>query len=157
MISACSMIGFEKSRELQRHLNELEELKRVFTLLRSEVQYTKAPFMEVFLKISKKTNGIFVEWLTWLAKKLTGREAGTLQEIWRKSIYEQLNRSTLRENELEELCMIGTSLGYLETLDLYLEQLDITIQKTREETTSKKKLYQSMGVMGGIFLVIILL
>ena len=68
-----------------------------------------------------------------------------------------MEKSRLTKQELAELKQIGNSLGYLETWDLYLEQLEITIRQTRKETASKQKLYRSMGVMGGLFLVIILL
>lgn len=157
IILACTAIGFEKSQEMLRHLKELEELKKVMTLIRSEMQYTKVPFAEIFQKISKKTEGIYADWLTELAAELEKRGKGTFQEMWRNTIKEKFQESTLSKKELDELCHIGASLGYLETIDLYLEQLDYTIQNTKEETTSKKKLYQSMGVMGGVFLVIILL
>lgn len=156
ILSASAAMGFEKSHELKRHLEELEELKRVFVLIRSELQYTKAPFSEVFLKLCSKTKGIFSLWLEELGVELEKREGGTLQEIWMQSIVNQLSNSTLRQEELEELYKVGEGLGYMETLDLYLEQLEITIQKTREEYKIKKKLFQSLGVLGGIFLVIVL-
>ena len=82
IIVACTAMGFEKSRELQRHLKELEELKRIFTLIQSELQYTKAAFAEVFFKISRKTDGKYKKWLRELAGDLEKREKGTFQEVW---------------------------------------------------------------------------
>ena len=157
IIVACTAMGFEKSRELQRHLKELEELKRIFTLIQSELQYTKAAFAEVFFKISRKTDGKYKKWLRELAGDLEKREKGPFQEVWEYEIAEHFKDSQLAKEELEDLRQVGKNLGYLETLDLYLEQLDLSIQKTREEIKSKKKLYQSMGIMAGIFLVIVLL
>lgn len=157
VIAVCTALGFEKSNDSQMHLNALEELKKVFTLLKSEVQYTKAPFAEVFLKISRKVDGVYQVWLSQLSKNLEKHEKGSLQEIWKVSIYENLKESRLKQEELEELCRVGNGLGYLETLELYLNQLDFSIEKTREELKNKKKLYQSMGIMCGIFLVIVLL
>jgi len=156
VIAVCTALGFEKSNDLQMHLNALEELRKIFVLLRSEVQYTKAPFAELFLKISKKVDGVYKEWLSKISKDLERHEKGTLQEVWEVSIYEYLRESRLTKEELEELCRVGNSLGYLETIELYIDQLDFSIEKTREELKSKKKLYQSMGIMCGIFLVIVL-
>lgn len=157
VIAVCTALGFEKSNELSMHLNALEELKKLFVLLRSEVQYTKAPFAELFLKISRKMDGVYREWLLRLSKDLEKHEKGTLQEVWKVSVYEYLEESRLTKEELEELCRVGNSLGYLETIELYINQLDFSIEKAREELKSKKKLYQSMGIMCGIFLVIVLL
>lgn len=54
-------------------------------------------------------------------------------------------------------------LGYLDlemqlsSIDLYLEQLEISIREAESSIGSKQKLYQSLGVAGGIFLVILLI
>lgn len=156
IIVACTLMGFEKSRELQLHLRELEELKKVFTLMKSELQYTRAPFAEVFLKLSRKTESMYCKWLTHLSNELEKRESGTFRDVWTASICGSLKESRLTKEELADLSRVGKNLGYPETLDLYLEQLDLSIQKTREELKNKKKLYQSMGIMAGVFLVIVL-
>ena len=55
VIAVCTALGFEKGRELHVHLNELEELKRLFLIIQSELKITKATLSEIFLKVSKKT------------------------------------------------------------------------------------------------------
>lgn len=157
VIAVCTALGFEKSKELQQHLKELEELKRLFTILHNELEYTKATLSEVFLKTSKKTEAPYKEWLTDLAKKLELRGMGTFLELWKKSIEIHFAETKLSRNEVEELEQVGLGIQYIDTLTLYLNQLDFSIQNTREELKSKKKLYQSMGIMCGIFLVIVLL
>lgn len=156
VIAVCTALGFEKGRELQLHLNSLEELKKLFVLLKNELQYTKAPFTEVFFKLSKKMNGEYKEWLLSVSQQLEKREKESLYEVWQVSVYEYLKGVKLTKEELEALCDIGRTLGYIDTLELYLTQLDFSIQNTREELKTKKKLYQSMGIMCGIFLVIVL-
>ena len=103
IITATTGIGFSKSKELQNHLNTLEELKKLFCLLRSELQYTHAPFVEVFSKISTKTSTPYKEWLSSLSQRLMNKTRGTFWEIWCLSITEDLQKSYLKEDELEEL------------------------------------------------------
>ena len=56
----------------------------------------------------------------------------------------------------------GEHLGYLDvdmqerTLKLYLEQLDLTIDYLRQNQREKCRLYTSLGIMGGMFLVIVM-
>lgn len=157
VIAVCTVLGFEKSRELQFHLKELEELKRLFTILHSELVYTKATLSEVFFKISKKTEEPYKCWLIDLAKKLEMCGTGTFSEVWKDSIKTHFEETRLKKNEVEELEQVGLGIQYADTLNLYLTQLDFSIETTREELKSKKKLYQSMGIMCGIFLVIVLL
>ena len=57
---------------------------------------------------------------------------------------------------------MGEVLGYLDlemqlsSIELYLEQLELCIRESQEAARTKQKLYQSLGVAGGIFLVILL-
>ena len=157
IIVACSGIGFSKSRELKKHLQELEEVKKLFYLLKSELQYTKAPFPEVFEKLSKKLDEPYSRWLKKLSIELHDRTNGTFEEIWYRSVEENLKISHLKEDELQDLKNIGKNLEYMKSLDMYIEQLEYKIANTRESNRSKRKLCQSMGIMGGIFLVILLL
>lgn len=157
VILACTGIGFARGHDLQIHLKELEELKRIFLWIRSEIQYNKIPFSEVFWKIENKTSGNFKLWLQTLADSLEKRDKHTFQELWESSITKCLKETLLSKEERKELKDIGTGLAYIETIEVYLEQLEIRIQRAREDTTSKQKIYQSMGVMSGIFLIILLL
>lgn len=157
IIGASSGIGFAKSNDLQSHLNEMEEIKKLFYLLRSELQYTRAPFAETFYKISSKTKSPYKEWLSNLSQRLSEKTRGSFWEIWCLSITENLKESQLKADELEELKNVGKNLEYIESLDLFIEQMEYRIKNTREVYRSKRKLCQSMGIMGGIFLVILLL
>ena len=157
IVTATTGIGFSKGHQMQCHLHELEELKKLFCLLRSELQYTHAPFAEVFSKISTKTSPTYRAWLSNLSKRLLNKTRGSFWEIWCLAVTEDLQETNLKEDELEELKNVGKNLEYIESLDLYIEQLEYKITNTREAYRSKRKLCQSMGNMGGIFLVILLL
>lgn len=157
ILVACSGIGFSASSELQGHLYELEELKKIFCLLKSELHYTRAPFSEVFEKIGNKAISPYREWLMMLSQRINSKTGSTFYEIWCVSIANDLKKSRLKVDELDELKSAGKSLEYLDSLDGYLEQLEYKIKNTREAYQSKRKLCQSMGVMGGIFLLILFL
>ena len=87
----------------------------------------------------------------------------TFGELWRDQIQKGLAGTKLKREDREQLGVLGESLGYLDlemqlsSIELYLEQLEIRIRDAQESLTGKQKLYQSLGVAGGIFLVILLL
>lgn len=157
IIIACTGIGICKSQDMQLHLAELEELKKIFCLLKGELQYTRAPFTEVFEKLAGKAAVPYKAWFISLSQKLNDKTRGSFHEIWCLSIAEDLQESRLKEDEIEDLKNVGKSLEYMESLDVYIEQMEYKIKNTREVYKSKRKLCQSMGVMGGIFLVILFL
>lgn len=157
ILAASTGLGFSKSSEMQAHLNELEELKKIFYLLKSELQYTRAPFAEVFEKIGRKTREPFQSWLFDLCTRLNEKRSSMFWDMWCNSIEENLKCSRLKEDELNELKNVGKNLEYIESLDLFIEQMEYRIKNTRESYRTKRKLCQSLGIMGGIFLVILLL
>jgi len=157
ILASCAGLGFSKSSEMQAHLNEMEELKKIFYLLKCELQYTRAPFSEVFEKIGRKTREPFQSWLLDLCTRLNEKRSGMFWDMWCSSIEDNLRNCRLEEDELEELKNVGKNLEYIESLDIFIEQMEYRIKNTREVYRSKRKLCQSMGIMGGIFLVILLL
>ncbi len=156
VIAACTMMGFEKSREMQQHLKELEELKKIFVMFRREISLSKKIFSELFRTVGRQTEGVYREWLNDIARELDTCTEGTFQKIWKTSIEKHFGEFKLSMKERENLQQVGVGLYYAETIDLYLAQLDFAIKDTREELGSKKKVYQTLGIMCGIFLVIVL-
>ena len=156
IIFASGGIGVTKGIELQKYLRELEQLKQIFWMLKREIQYTKA-------HIGRRMEGAQGEWLLYLARQIEEKAGATFFQLWTESIDQCLIKSQLKSKDREELKAIGMQMGYLDeqmqlgTIDLYLEQLSFVIEKAREELVMKKRLCNCLGVMGGIFLVIILI
>ena len=150
-------LGFEKAKELTKHRKELEELQRIFIMIQAELTYIKSPLGELFLKLQNKTEGKYQLWMRDISKELKRFQQHTFEEIWNISVENHFKESFLTKIELEELKQIGKNISHTEAIDLFLTQIELFIQHTREEEKSKKRLYQSMGVMAGIFLVIVLI
>lgn len=157
ILVSSSCMGYALGQEEKQSLKELEELERIFVLMKKELEYTKAPIAELLSKLARKTKGTYKPWLEELSRELEEKREQTFMEIWESSIKENLSTSKLGKEIKDELILVGNNLGYPENLELFLEKLEFVIRDTREETKSKKKLYQSVGVMGGIFLIILLL
>ena len=69
----------------------------------------------------------------------------------------------LKQGDIEKLKAAGENMGYLDeemqigTIDLYMEQLEREIQRLQKEFTAEKRLCHCLGVLGGIFLAVILI
>ena len=63
----------------------------------------------------------------------------------------------LTKEDWEQFFALGNNLGYLDltmqerTILLYLEQLDETIGFLKEHSRERRRLYMSLGVIGGLF------
>ncbi|MEF9915775.1 MAG: stage III sporulation protein AB [Lachnospiraceae bacterium] len=148
---------------MQKHMEELQNLKHIILMIRGEIKYTKAPLGEIFGHLSMKCQEPYKKWLHSLKLQLDKRSASSFVSVWNTSIDQNLSLSFLNKKDIGELKMLGNLMGCLDqemqlaTLDLYMEQLDRQLQKVREEIPSKKRLSNYLGVMGGIFIAIILM
>lgn len=84
-------------------------------------------------------------------------------EIWKEEIKVLEKNSALLAADIQNLTALGEQLGYADremqerTLMFYLEETDSAIAFLRKEAEDRKKLYRSLGVAAGLFLVVTLL
>ena len=102
-------------------------------------------------------------WLFSLFERLENRQGTSLAGIWEEETRTHLPVIGIPQDMLESLIRLGGELGTIDiemqvrTLDLYLEQMEQKMEDMRTEQKEKIRLYQCIGVTGGVFLAVILL
>lgn len=102
-------------------------------------------------------------WLLSLYERLENRQGTSLAGIWEEETRKYLAETGIPQDMTESLIRLGSELGTIDiemqvrTLDLYLEQMEQKMEDMRTEQKERIRLYQCVGVTGGIFLAIILL
>lgn len=163
IVAAGTGIGFLSGMDLQKYLAEIQCLGQIFLMLKSEITYTKAPLGEAFWNIGNRVPGNYGIWLQELSKRLEKKSGNTFLQLWKETIDVFLKDTRLKKSDLEKLKAMGMHMGYLDeemqlgTIGLYLEELNEEIKRTREELAMKRRLYNCLGVMGGIFLAVVLI
>lgn len=163
ILASATGIGISLSVDVKRYGMELRLLKQMVYMLRGEIKYTKTPLLEAFSSIAVRMPEPFSSFLREVAAEMEMMDGRSFGEIWREQIGRKLSDTRLKREDKEQLGALGESLGYLDlemqlsTIGLYLEQLEIRIQDAQESVGAKQKLYKSLGVAGGIFLIILLI
>ena len=121
------------------------------------------PLPEAFTHVSVRLPAPFGLFLSGIADELKKADGRTLSEIWKAEEQKYIKKLHLTRTDLEQLETLGEVLGYLDTemqlaaIRLYLEQLEQSLAEAQEQMGSRQRLYQSLGIAGGVFLVILLL
>ena len=158
VLFAAGGFGIWSAMQWRERLRLLEKLRQMIYFLKGEITYSHAP-------LGKREAGPLGQLFTAAAEGICRQEGESLQEIWRREVQVLSSpkiRLPLTEEDLEQLAGLGEHLGYLDvdmqerTLGLYLEQLDISIEYLRTNQREKCRLYTSLGIMGGMFLVIVM-
>ena len=115
--------------------------------------------------MGRRGGGLLGGFFEGVSRRILEQKGESLSEIWDSELkkMEEENRNlAFMQEDLAQLQSLGKHLGYLDVdmqermLLLSLEQTDLTISYLREHKREKCRLYASMGVMGGIFLVILM-
>ena len=85
-----------------------------------------------------------------------------LSQICRECAESALKKSCLTHGEKDAFFSFGEYLGYMDLemqmrqLSLYENNLEAEILKRKAEVSGKKKLYQGIGILGGLLLAVLL-
>lgn len=163
VICSSTAIGFYMSAMLRGRIKDLRELKKDIFILRGDIQYGNTPLPEAMEGIARRSDGVFERFFRTVSKQMNRLTGKPLSEIWEKAIKEILMDSYLTKLDKEHLIKLGDNLGYLDqqmqikTIDLYLEQMQLEIDQTTKTLKEKTRLYNTLGVLGGIFITIVLI
>lgn len=165
ILAAGPGLGWWMADRWKKRLEQLEELRRLIYSLKGEITYSQAPLGEAFERSGRRCQGPLGQMFLQVSREIGQRQGDSLDQIWKRQA-EQLVREhpdlPLNREDIDHLKGLGSQLGYLDiqmqerTLLLYLEQLDLAIGYLREHKKEKCRLYTSLGMMGGLFLVIVL-
>lgn len=163
VITSSAGMGLYFSAVLKSRIDELKELKKIVLLLRGNIRYTNTPLPEAMESISKRYEGSFNTFLHIVIEQLQNLSGATLSDIWRNAVEKGLKGFSLTKLDKESLLNFGSNLGYLDkdmqlgTIDLYIAQLEAEIEEATRTAKEKSYLYKSLGILGGIFISIIML
>ena len=163
IILACSGYGFSKGKEYKKHVDELGELRRIAMMFATETSYSKLPIAELAVRISKKVIEPYKSWLIGLSNSLQKEKQHTLMQVWQEETTYLLAKLSLSEEEEEELKHLGRQIGNYNiqmqetAFRWYASCLEERRDRLLKEVSEKQRLCNSLGLLAGIFLVIILI
>ena len=151
ILSATAGAGVVYGNELKRYLRNMVYLRYVFGLIRGEIEYTCAPLPEIFFGVSARVKEPYRRWL-----KKTAR-------VWNRCTDKYLEIPGLKQEHKILIKEPGTFLGSFEkdisdrAMEMYLNKMDLEIEKLRAELASKVKVGRCLGVMAGLFFIVLLI
>lgn len=163
IIVAGAGAGYMYGMELKRYYENIMYLRYVAGLILGEIKYTEAPLAEVFCSVASRIRQPYRAWLQGTAAAVEERDESELARIWNRCVDRYLKELGLKSEHSILVKEMGTFLGQLDmetferSMQMYLNRMDLETERLRENLASKRKIGNCLGLMGGIFLVVILL
>lgn len=162
VITASAGIGYMTGLDYQKYLEELRYLKMIMLQIKGEIGYTRGALFEVTGRTARRIREPYSSWLSNMSKVLEARSENSFSRIWTSCIETDLKQTRLKKEDIEDLKQMGVNLGYLDTsmqlgmLELYMERLELKIQQVQSDVASKRRVWNCLGVLFGMFVTIML-
>lgn len=163
VIASSTGMGFFFSSEMRCRIDDLKELRKLIGLLRGDIRYASTPLPEAISSIHRRHSGRFDNFFQYISIRLQELSGLTFSDIWKSATEKELSNTSLTKKDKLNLIHFGENLGYLDkdmqmnTLDLYLSQLEEEIVDLSKSVREKTYLYNSLGIMAGVFITIIMI
>lgn len=163
IITSSTAIGLYYSTLAKTRVEELKDLRKCMYILKGDIRYSATPLPEAIKTVAMKIESNLSPFFNKISDELNKLEGNTFSEIWERCVKAELNQSCLSIKDKMYLVHFGESMGYLDkdtqmsTIDLYISQLDTEIDELTITVKEKTRLYNLLGIMGGIFVTIIII
>ena len=161
ILTAAVGTGYSISRELSLREKNLRQYLMLIISLKGEIRYGNSSLAEAFQRAVPRLQGPFRELAEKLAKA-TANSAPIIEQLLCGKHSAEIKNMHVTAEEQKFICSLGNRMGYLDRetevrqLELYEEELKRHIEEIHTTIPSKKKIYRTLGIMGGFLMVILL-
>ena len=153
-------IGFSLVLEYTGRLRELTAVRQMIHYIVDAILYDGLPLAEAFFRCSMRIEGEYGAFLEKTAQQLETFCGEDPAWLWKSNAAMLSDRLKKKDWEKFADCMAQTGFsdpgGQVQVLRLYEEELSDQIIKLEKQKEEKCKLYQTIGIMAGVFICILL-
>ncbi len=158
IVSGTGIFGLLKSVKLHKRYKNLVKLEACFVAMANEISFSNDCIDVILLRVSQicEFNKIF--------SSVAGLSHDKpLSQRWKESIKNDAQELYLSKSDCEILCMLAGELGMtdregqLKNIEHIRNLLKQAVNEAYEEYARESKMLKGLGIMAGMFLVILLI
>ena len=161
ILTGAGGLGRYLIHNLNMHLKQLIECREIFTRMDTGREYLGLPYAQLLKRTAKGRTKVFAEMLEEVAAEMEKNREADARTLWEKAFDQKKSQLFLNNEETEILLALSACLlleeNHTKAAQIYFMQLEDKIVQAMEEKKEKQKLYSTVSVLLGLFLVIILL
>jgi len=163
VIAASSALGMYYSGLDSFRMQDLLSFKQALIIFASEIEFAVSPLPEAMTHVAKRVPQPVSQLFFDFASRLTKANGETAYRLWMESIKAHMPRSYLAPEDWDTLESFGKTLGYLDkpmqinTIRHTEAYIDGKVEALRASGDKNRRMYRSLGFVGGVLLVVILM
>lgn len=163
LLLGMSGYSFCLCRELRERLQCLREMKRMYEQFGSQVGYSMAALPELCKMTEAVMKSPFAEFLHDICEETEKNTGKAFPMIWEEQVEKHFIKSALKKEDKALLLEFSRSFGHADrelqrrAIENQLSVLEASLQKQEMQLAEREKLIMSLGTMGGMLLIILLI
>lgn len=147
--------------QVHNRIREIERFTRLFTVMQTQIEYTALPTADLLKGLCLSTEFKDFSFITSVYSLFQAGE--TLQNAWKQALSQYSLHSALRAEDitlLEAFCSVFGATdksGQSANCAYYASRLTGLSEELRKNEKKATRLYLSLGILGGLFITILLL
>jgi len=161
VIGASSLAGIYYGNLETYRMRDLQEIKKGLSILRSQVDYIRAPLHEAMQHISERLSIPASRIFEMMAELLVHERNSKVAHMWEAAIDQHGGALYLNEEDIDNIKAFGGILADIDSslqlanIDLLVNYIDGQVSGLSVSRDKNKKLYRSLGLLCGTLIVII--
>lgn len=161
LIFAMSMVGFSKAEKIKQRYNQLITFRKILIMIQGEIRYNNSTISEALSHVAAHNDGVFKGILENTSVQVNKNTGQSFEQIWSENIGENENKLELNKEDVRIIKEFGKCMGYLDyemqnkSIDYLISQLQLVIDELNEKMPESIKICRIMGVLAGIFVLIL--
>jgi len=162
VMAGSAGLGIYFSAKENFRVQDLSEFKKALLILSSEIEYMRSALTEACANIAKRTglgvSGIFAEY----SRLLANGEGETAYQLWLAAMESGKSKTFFADEDRAVLEDFGKTLGYLDkqmqknAIEYAVSYIDEKSAALQTQSAKNKKMYRSLGVIGGLLITVVL-
>lgn len=163
ILFAATALGFVQSAQYAKRPKQIRDLMQALQSLETEITYGFTPLPQALENIGGSLDAPVTTIFKASAAKLRARDGWSTKEIWDWSVHTHWPDTALGRNEKIAFLQLGEHLGQSDREDqikhirLAMDQLRAEENRARSEQVRYEKMWKSLGFLGGLLIVILLI
>ena len=171
MAAAAIGAGFMAADRWKERLEVLQRFRQMIYYLKGQILYANATLPEALAEVGERfltgheSDDEYLQepgkFFMRVCERMEHADGVPFSEIWQEEVDKLPDHFPLGAADRENLAAVGKNLGYADsamqerTLLFYLEQTDDSIEYLKKELENRTKLYRSLGMAAGLFIMIV--
>ncbi len=155
--------SFKLCQEMRTRIRQVEQMREIFRLFQAEISYSRAALPETCLAVSKRVAEPYKSAMEEMYSEIQKKSGVQFPVIWQEKMGQCLKEMPLKKPEREIFLGFGNQTGFIDwemqagILEKNKNQLEELHMQLKSAMENKEKVITSVGVLGGLMLVIVLI